>query len=241
MKSIERNWNEMPTIVDMKFEDGQIIENTLAGIGSIIVDHDFINEMALIVNKVKDEKNLLRLIPLINNKISNYFYSKEVNNSSRGETYMKNVVVEDGLILGTKISSLKGKNVALCSEKSIAAYVILEKLYSMHSITRKPLFVLSQLSIDDSNDGPHAFIILNKELCNDPTKHIIFDPENSTLVEKDGVTQKYAGLYSLTDDEYNDFLNGSCCTPISLYDYLDGYHDVGKKRTYGKIEKEKKR
>ena len=222
MQNIERNWNGAPKIIDNKIESGTMVENTLVGFGTIIIDNDFINEMILIANDVKNDKNLLSLITKINNKIIDYFYSSEANEYSRSETYINNRVIEDGLIIGTKLSSLKGKNIALCSEKTIAAYIILEYLFSQGNITRKPLFILSNLASPNTKPGPHAFIILNKEKCNDPTKHLIFDPENPALIKnKNGVNQNYAGLYSLTDEEYDNLINNMSCTPKSLYSFFD--------------------
>ena len=61
------------------------------------------------------------------------------------------------------------------------AYIILEKLYEIGRITRKPALVLSQLSTEQSKNEPHAFVMINKEVDN-PTKHLIFDVENPTLV-----------------------------------------------------------
>ena len=240
MKTIERFMDGIPTIVSDKLEEGQLVENTVVGFGTIIIDKDFLDAMNVIVNEVNGDKKLISLITNINNKINHYFYYEEANSKSRHETYMDNVVVdEEGMIIGTKLSALKGKNVALCSEKSLAAYVILEKLYSMGSITRKPTFVLSQLTTNDSNEGPHAFIMLNKDV-NDPTRNLLFDPENPTSVEdSDKKIEKLAGLYSLTDEEYNNLINGSSCTPKSLYEFFGGYHEVSEKRTYGRLELDK--
>ena len=48
---------------------------------------------------------------------------------------------EDGMIIGTRISSLKGKNIAQCSEKSIAAFIILKRLTTdTLSISRRTRF-----------------------------------------------------------------------------------------------------
>ena len=110
----------------------------------------------------------------------------------------------------------------------------------MGSITRKPTFVLSQLTTNDSNEGPHAFVMLNKDV-NDPTRNLLFDPENPTLIEdSDKKIEKLAGLYSLTDEEYGNIINGSSCTPKSLYEFSGGYHEVSEKRTYGRLELDKK-
>ena len=240
MKTIERYWNGMPTIVDYELEDGCMIENTLAHIGTIIIDKDFIDEMERIALELKDDKKLVVLLTNLYNKVKEYFSSNEINEKTRQETYFdNNVVDEDGLILGTKISSLKGKNVARCSEKSVAAYIILKKLYSMGAIVRKPSFVLSSLSTEKYGSGPHAFVMLDKD-CDDPTKHLIFDIENPTLIEDEDKKKQYCvGIYSLKDEEYNDFLNGLSCSPISLYEIGSDYREISDKRTYGNVTKNK--
>ena len=136
-------------------------------------------------------------------------------------------------------SSLKGKNIAKCSEKSIAAYIVLDKLYAIGKITRKPLLVLSQLTTEKSKEAPHAFVLLNKE-CNNPTKHVIYDIENPTLVvDEFGEKQYFAGLYSLTDEQYDSLLNGSYCEPTSLYKILGNYREVSDKRIYGRTRQSK--
>ena len=242
MQTIGRNWNGMPTIVNNKLENGVLFENTLAGFGTIILDKDFIDEMILIANDVQKSDSFMSMLFSIHNKVNDYFRSDNINNQSREQTYANNEVIdEDGMIIGTKISSLKGKNIAKCSEKSIATYIILEKLYEIGRITRKPSLVLSQLTTEQSKNEPHAFVMLNKE-SNDPTKHLIFDVENPTLVEDNlGKEQFFAGIYSLTDDEYNNLLNGYSCTPTSLYEIVGDYKEIGEKRTYGNIELDKKK
>ena len=242
MQSIERNWNGMPTIIEEKIQDGCRFENTLmSGWGTLVIDNDFINDMNLIANELKDEKNLASLLFKIYTKIYDYFYSTEKNDKSREETYFNNVVTdEDGMIIGTKISSLKGKNISKCSEKSIAAYIILEKIYSIGNMTRKPSLTLSHLKTESIKPEPHAFVMLNRENSTEPTKHLIFDVENPTLIEdSNGKHQYLTGLYSLTDEQYNDFINGLECNPISLYELLGDYHEVGEKRTYGNVKNTK--
>lgn len=238
MQSIGRSLDGMPTIFETKIEDGCMFENTAGGIGTLIIDRDFINEMKIIANEVKDDKSLISLFTNIYNKIINYFSSSIVNNKSREQTYENNEVIDDeGMIIGTKISSLKGKNISKCSEKSLAAYIILEELYSMGIITRKPVLTLSQLSTDSTEAEPHAFVMLNSDKLDNSNKHLLFDVENLTLVEnKSGNQEYYVGLYYLNDEQYNNFFNGLQCSPTSLYEILGNYREVGSKRTYGNVK-----
>lgn len=136
-------------IVGDAIKEGCLLENTLSGLGTIIIDKDFLNEMDIITNELKDEKDLIGLLTKIYNKVIEYFSSNELNEKSREQTYVSNEVVdEDGMIIGTKISSLKGKDISRYSEKSIAAYIILEKLHSKGFISRQPLLTLSQLFVE---------------------------------------------------------------------------------------------
>ena len=110
MQHIERNWNGIPTIFESAIEKDCIFENTLVGFGSLIIDDDFINEMNLIANELSTDRNLISLLTKIYNKVCDYFNSNEFNEKSRFETYDSNVITdEDGMIIGTKISSLKDR------------------------------------------------------------------------------------------------------------------------------------
>ena len=85
--------------------------------------------------------------------------------------------------------------------------------------------------------GSHAFVMLNKEICSDSTKHLIFDVENPSLIEYDGKQEIAVGLYSLTDLEYDNLVNGYECCPKSLYEFISpSYHEVSDKRIYGNVD-----
>lgn len=240
MQHIERDWNGMPTFIESTIENGCVFENTLlSGFGTLIIDEEFINEMGLIANEVGSNKNLISLLTTIYNKISDYYNSSELNEKTRKEIYASNegtVYDEDGMEIGTKISSLKGKNISECSEKSLAAYIILEKIFSSGGMKRKPVLVLSNMKTESTNIEPHAFVMLNNEQ-DSKMGHILFDVENLTLIEdKNGKQNTVVGLYLLTNEEYDNFANGLDCTPISLYETIGDYYEVGDKRTYGNIK-----
>ena len=240
---IERSWDGSPTFFNSKLNDGDMFHNTNIGFGDIIIDKDFIDEMESIANDIKDnngnKNNIIELLTLIYNRLIDYYYSEEKTNLTRVEAYDNNIVIDkSGAIVGTKLSSLKGLNVAKCSEKSLAAYVILNKLFEMGMLTREPSLVLSKISTESLEPGPHAFIMLNKD--NDMIKHIIFDIENPSLFEinSDGKKSKYIGLYSLTDEEYNDLVDGFTCSPKSLFELVYHFKEISEKRTYGNKQKE---
>lgn len=71
-----------------------------------------------LVDELEREKDLLKILTSIHNKIRYYFNSPLENKKSRKQTYSDNTVVDEtGQIIGTKISALKGKNISQCSEK----------------------------------------------------------------------------------------------------------------------------
>lgn len=243
VSSIERHFDGTPTIVDSTIEEGCIFENSLmAGYGTIIIDKEFVSDILEIIKETELPKNFIELLTYINNKVIDYFYSFNLNDKSREETYANSYIVDDeGMIIGTKLSSLKGKNVALCSEKSIAVFIILETLYKSGKLSRKPSMVLSTLMTENSPREPHAFILMDKDQDNYPTKHLLYDVENHTLIEaQNGNKNKEIGIYSLTDEQHNNIINGVECTPTSLFEVMRSeLHDVGDKRIYGSIKLDK--
>jgi hypothetical protein len=112
----------------------------------------------------------------------------------------------------------------------------------MGKITRKPILALSQMTTEKTQNGPHAFVLFNKK-CDNPTKHLLFDVENPALhLDRDDETEHlFIGLYSLTDEEYNNLENGLSCTPKSLFEIVGNYEEISEKRTYGKVELEKQK
>ncbi len=233
---ITRHIDGSPTIVDGSIEEGCLFDNSIIrGIDTTIIDKEFIDGLLLSINEDELPTNFISLLTLINIKIVNYFYSSNMRNVSRRKVYAASCVTDDeGAIIGTKLSSLKGKNVALCSEKSIAAFIILDKLYKKGKLSRKPTLIGSTL-----NNESHVFIVMNRDQDNYPTKHLLYDPENYTLVEDgNGNKNNFIGIYSLTDEQYDDIISGVECVPTSLFELLQsGWFDVGPKRIYGTIKK----
>lgn len=232
---ITRHIDGSPTIVDNSIEEGCLFDNSiLRGLDTIIIDKEFIEELLLSINVDEIPTNLIGFLTYINIKIINYFYSSNARNESRRKVYAESCVKdEEGAIIGTKLSSLKGRNVAVCSEKSIAAFIILDYLYKKGKISRKPSLIGSTL-----NDESHVFIIINREQDDYPTRHLLYDIENPTLVEDgNGNKNNFIGIYSLTDEQYKDVISGTECVPTSLFELLQSrWTDVGPKRIYGSVK-----
>lgn len=241
---ISRNFDK-PTIVSGDIKENCLLENTMiGGYGTAIIDKDFIQDMTKIAEDIDtSDINFICVTEIIQNKIHEYFYSKNDNNLSREEIYEEKAITdEEGMVVGTKISDLKGKNVALCSEKSTAAYIILKNLYDNNKIARKPELNLSYLREEFHDDtNPHAFVTLSKEESNYPAKYLLYDVENPSVVENDKKERLVlVGLYPLTDEEKEEIDKGYACTPTSLYEIMGNYKEIGAKRIYGAKEKESK-
>lgn len=239
---IIRNWDGSPTIEDGIIEENCLFDNALIeGWGTIIIDKEFIDSMNEIADNYEVPNDMIRTFTDINNYITDYFFSEEENESNRKETYSNNHVTDEyGMIIGTKLSSLKGKNVAECSERSIAAYLILDRLFKSGKMNRKPNLMLSSLKTDTIEEGPHAFITMSRETSKYPLKHLLYDPQNPTRVTYQDKEYNCIGLYSMTDEEYDDLLNGIECTPKSTFELIDSnYTEISEKRTYGSKTKNK--
>lgn len=240
VNSIERHFDGTPTIIDGKVNEGCTFENTfIGGYGTIIVDDDFMKDISKIIDYKEINNNFINVLSDINNKVNNYFYSDNKENNKREEEYSKSYVLdEEGMIIGTKLSSLKGKNVAKCSEKTLAAYIILEKMYSDGKLGRKPSLILATLEVENKEE-PHAFLLLDKEDNKYPLKHLLYDIENPTrLSDLKGNELNAPGIYSLTDEEHKNIINGISCSPKSLFEELNSeYRDIGIKRTYSSSKK----
>lgn len=237
---ITRHVDGSPTIIDASIKNGCLFENSIMeGYGTVIIDKEFIEELLASINENELPKKFMELLTYINNKVIDYFYGSNTKDVSRKDAYADSYVVDDkGMIIGTKLSSLKGRNVALCSEKSIAAFIILDNLYKKGKLTRKPSMVLSTLATEQTRDEPHAFILIEREQDDYPTRHLLYDIENPTLVENvNGNKNKFIGLYSLTDEQHKDIISGTECVPTSLFELLQsGWTDVGPKRIYGSVK-----
>ena len=246
ISKIIRNYDGSPLLVTDTIEENCEFENTMIeGFGTIIIDKDFLEDSSLSITDEEASKGLVYMLTTLRNKIVDYYCSDEENVDSRKQTYASNYLVnEEGLILGTKLSSLKGKNISECSEKSIAAYVVLERLFKAGKITRKPTLILSSLSTESCESEPHAFLLIDKESDDYPTKHILFDPQNPTDIKdiSNDKESRFVGLYSLSDEEYESIVIGKKCTPKSLYEFMSpNYKEFGEKRFYGSKEQIKER
>lgn len=233
-----RNFDNTPTIINSEILENCIFSNSIPGLHDAVIDKDFIEDMKSIADSYQISSDFIKVLTEVNNLVNGYFFSSNSDGVSRESAYQNGVVHdEDGMAVGVNMSSLKGKNVAKCSEKSIATYFILSQLLKGKRF--KPSLVLSCLK-SEGNSGPHAFLLLDCVQNEYPLKHILFDVHNPTLINFDGRETVFAGIYALTDEDYDCVLNGFEFTPTSLYELCyPNCNEVNKNRIYGGKSKEK--
>lgn len=242
---IEEDWFGRPVVIDKTLEEGCRVSNDMMGTGVFIVDEDAIKELL----SDFDEENINPSDPRvvltsIQRKIQEYFYSDTPSNMTRQEVYCGRegrVCNEEGMTIGHKLSTFKGKNVAECSEKTVAAYMILETLYRKGAITTKPSILLTKLGTDEIESGKHACILLDEENEKYPQKHMLYDPENiSAVVNDEGQEIFVIGLYALRDNEYNDLTKkGIKCAPKPIIELISPFKVKGGKLIYGSVDRDK--
>ena len=226
---------DTPKVFQEMISEGCVICNNPAHWGDMIIDKPFLDEMYKIGEEciMKESTHLILLLFDITNKIISYFFSDEKNKLSREETYVDNNVVNDEhMIIGTKMSSLKGKNIAECSEKSVAAYIIMKNLYDNKKISIKPKLILSRMGLDSNSLIKHAFVTLERKGDEFP-KYFLWDVENPTaIIDSNGKESILGGIFALTDEENKNIEEGIQCSPTSIYETC-GYQVIDEPRIYG--------
>lgn len=104
-----RHMDGSPTIIDGSIEDGCLFENSIMeGYGTIIIDKEFIEKLLASINENELPQKFIGLLTYINNKVNDYFYDSNNKDASRKDAYADSYVVDDeGMVIGTKLSSLK--------------------------------------------------------------------------------------------------------------------------------------
>ena len=239
--TIRRNEDYSPVVYDGLIANGCVFEKSLLGIfGTLIIDQEFINEMHKEANKIKDNYEKLGLLDAlteINNDIVSYFYNGNKKGNKKDAFSSVLTITKEGFTFGTTLSSLKGKNVAECSERSIATYLVLQRLHEDDVINHSPTLVVSYL-----NDAPHAFLLLDKKGKNNAIKHLLWDTNNLLEMQNKETKEKIVtlGMFTLSEEERENIVKGTKCSPTPTFTVLDeSWIDLGEQRTYGNALKVK--
>lgn len=232
---------------EAKVVTGKILPNSTIQVNifnDLIVDEQFIKDIESMTIEPSKPKDLLSIIYAIQTNILEYFNKIDDNQSeSREDVYTSNLVIdEDGQIKGTMLSSLKGKGVAQCIEKAIVAYMCFKQLIDSYMKNWNVEMIISLMSTEDSTEQvKHAFIILKNKEKNYPSRYILYDPENYSLIHDNEKNEdRYTlGIYSLTDDDMEAIENNVACSPKSFFEVASNgrLEEIASKRIYGQKSK----
>lgn len=126
----------------------------------------------------------------IQNFIYNYFGYNTLGFDAREEFYAESLGQAT-----ISVSSLKGRSIAACSERSVFA----------HNLMRFMGFD-SEIVFGKLNGVSHAYLVFKPE---SQDVRILYDPMNPVVYEKDGSKLGCPGLSKMTSEEYTNLMSGA--------------------------------
>lgn len=158
--------------------------------------------------------------------VVNEFLGQSGTSANRTNTYLKS---GDESI---SLSDIKGKNIGLCVERAAIAHQVFTVLSESGISNYKSIYTTSELEVDDgtNNYGPHAFIILENKTKE--SERYIYDIQNPIVVKKDDEQYRVDGIFDLSEDEYESYINKDMISPKCTYENY-GYELVSQNRKYG--------
>lgn len=185
------------------------------------VDANGMEEVLRDIQITEEDKDLLKILIELHNKINNYFGGKNTNNMERIQEYVSGGFKKT-------LSQIKGKTIGQCAEKAAVTHNVLKTIiHTGHIKSYDSRFVSSRL-----NNSPHAFVLL-ENIAQKDGKSFIFDIENPAEISANGTTISVIGLYPITREQLNDFLEGKSIKLKCVYDGISGCKEEGTDRFYG--------
>lgn len=171
-------------------------------------------------------KKSLQFLTYSVSSVVNEFLGQSGDSANRINTYLN---PRDESI---SLSDIKGKNIGLCVERAAIAHQILTVLSESGISNYKSIYTTSDLEVEDGNNnyGPHAFIILENKTKE--SERFIYDIQNPIVVKKDDEQYSVDGIFDLTEEEYESYINKDKISPKCTFENY-GYELVSTKRTYG--------
>lgn len=126
------------------------------------------------------------------------------------------------------LSEIEGKQIGLCAERAAIGHQLLSILEQTGILNFESYLTNSYITTKEMR--PHAFIVLKHH--KDESKQFIFDIENPIEYHLNGKTVQGIALYSMTKEEYKDFINGKNISPKNVLEQI-GISALGEKRAYG--------
>lgn len=171
---------------------------------------EIINEIISKISKLPkndDFNHMIDTFNILQKEINNYYGINSQEN--RLSFYMKNGATTDNEdVRICSMSQIKGKGIAQCAEKAALANNILLILNSMGLFNYKVNYINALTTIGDRETEGHAFLEFDRINSKGETVHIIYDITNPEIVLLNGEEFFYPAVYSLTNDEYEAFLDG---------------------------------
>lgn len=171
---------------------------------------DFMNTMMSKISQLplKDGFNhMIDIFNLLQSEISQYYGTTEQEN--RLTFYMYNgTKTDDEDVRICSMSQIKGKGIAKCAEKASLANNVLLMLNNMGLFDYQVNYLNALTTLNNERPEGHAFLEFSRVNTKGETIHIVYDVTNPEIVLSNGQEYFYPAIYSLTDEEYQSFLNG---------------------------------
>ncbi len=203
--------------------------------------HELLNDIQIAVerqkslNNVKNKKGAKFIDILINiNKSINKYFGTCISSKMEDSIFHDCDIKKERL---AKLSDFKGKNCAICIEKSLAAHIIMCVLAKDKEVEKMGIFPYKscmyttncQRHIEKSpySSGRHAVCILEPKLKNAPV-YLLDSNFGRVKIKEENVEGPAPGIYELTNEESNTFLKkGGAIEPKLVYDiYMNGITQV---------------
>ena len=233
----------------VKVRTGMFTESELINVFSggselyLTIDKDGLIEfMNTIVSKIsqlppKDGFNhMIDIFNLLQSEINQYYGTTEQEN--RLTFYMNNgIKTDDEDVRICSMSQIKGKGIAKCAEKAALANNVLLMLNNMGLFDYQVNYLNAITSLNNGTPEGHAFLEFDRVNTKGETIHIIYDVTNPEIVLSNGGEYKYPAIYSLSNDEYELFLNGGSFDNSKFM--MANYYQTKEPRKYQGYSKSK--
>ena len=197
------------------FTESDLI-NVFSGVNELYlrIDKDGLTEfMNTLLPKIfqlppKDEFNhMMDIFNLLQSEINQYYGTTEQEN--RLTFYINNgIKTNDEDVRICSMSQIKGKGIAKCAEKASLANNVLLILNSMGLFDYQVNYLNALTTMSNGLPEGHAFLEFSRINAKGKITHIVYDVTNPEIVLLNGKEYFYPAIYSLTDEEYQSFLNG---------------------------------
>ena len=233
----------------VKVRTGMFTESELINVFSggselyLTIDKDGLIEfMNTIVSKIsqlppKDGFNhMIDIFNLLQSEINQYYGTTEQEN--RLTFYMNNgIKTDDEDVRICSMSQIKGKGIAKCAEKAALANNVLLMLNNMGLFDYQVNYLNAITLLNNGTPEGHAFLEFDRVNTKGETIHIIYDVTNPEIVLSNGGEYKYPAIYSLSNDEYELFLNGGSFDNSKFI--MANYYQTKETRKYQGFSKSK--